>query len=47
VCFEFMEEFKKEPSDYDMLFDFLRYKKTKNILQQRLEEHAKALRGAT
>jgi hypothetical protein len=42
-----MEEFKLEPPDYRTLFDFLRYKKTKNIIRSVSDEYAKAMRGGT
>jgi hypothetical protein len=29
-----MSDFKREPDDFQMLFDFVRYKKTKNVLHQ-------------
>jgi hypothetical protein len=29
-----MDDFKREPKDFDMLFEYLRYKQVKNIIQK-------------
>jgi hypothetical protein len=47
LCFEYMSEFHMEPSDYAILFDFLRYKKTKNIIRGIAEEYIKSARGGS
>lgn len=45
LCFAYLEDFKQEPRDYDTLFGYLRYKKTKNILAKVGEEIAKSMTG--
>jgi len=40
-----MDDFKQAPADYDTLFGYLRYKKTKNILGDIGRELAKAMSG--
>jgi hypothetical protein len=37
-----MDCMKRKPDDYDMLFGFLRYKKTKNIMEKIAMARAKA-----
>jgi len=45
LCYDFMEYMKIEPSDYDKLFEYLRYRKTKSILKQVEYEFAKAMQS--
>jgi hypothetical protein len=34
LCYEFFSEFKRPPGDFVELFEYINYRKTKNILKE-------------